>query len=223
MYALEKTAKARGSRVPPRLRLDLDFRRGWEDLVRRYDDVLRMQVVRTLRGAGLRPRRELVDERVQEVYCRLLAGGVGRLRRLRRWRESQVVSYLTQTAQRIVLDELRNDATLKRGRGVRIAYAGRLAELADRAVDPRASPEQEALRRDLCRLLLARCSSLVDRNLCPEDRRRALRVLRRSFLEGWSCDEIVRAEGGRLAASTVHGMVFRMRRRLRKSLIRSSA
>lgn len=212
--------KDRAGRVPPRLRRDAELRQGWEDLVQRYGELLRNQVCRTLRGAGVQPTRELVDERVQEVYCRLLTGGIHRLRQLRQWSEGQVVSYLSLTAQRVVLDEVRTVAALKRGRGVRICGAGRLTELADRAVDPRASPEEEALRRDLRRLLLTRCGALVDRNLCPEDRRRALRILRRSFLEGWSCDEIVEAEGGRLAASTVHGLVYRMRHRLRKSLRR---
>lgn len=204
-------------RVPPRERQVAAFQSGWADLVRRYDPLLRREVRRSLRVAGIFPRREQIDERVQEVYCRLLMGGPRRLRRLRGWSEGQIASYFSKAAQGVVLDEVRNLATLKRG-GLCIRFAGRLTELADSAADPRATPEEEALRNEQRRLLLDRCGAMVDPNFSPEDRRRALRILRRSFLEGWTCHEIVRAEGGRLAASTVHGVVYRMRRRLTRAL-----
>ena len=55
----------------------------WEDLVRWYGPLVRGQVHRLLRGSGVRPEPEQVDERVQEVYCRLLSGGARRLRLLR--------------------------------------------------------------------------------------------------------------------------------------------
>jgi DNA-directed RNA polymerase specialized sigma24 family protein len=185
---------------------------GWEDLVRWYGPLVRGQVHRSLRGAGfVRPEPEQVDERVQEVYCRLLSGGARRLRLLRRWSEGQVVSYLSRVAQGVVLDELRSRAAVKRGGG---ALVGRLREIADRAVDPRGTPEDQALLREGRRVVLARCHSLLDPNLCQEDRQRSLRILRRALLDGWTGEEIVRAEGGRLAASTIHALVHRVRRRL---------
>jgi len=185
----------------------------WEGLVRRYDPLLRKQVLRSLRRAGLRPDAEPVEDWVQEAYSRLLAGGAPRLRRLWSWSEAQVVTYLGRVAHGVMLDEKRALAAGKRGRG-RVLPGGRLAELADRAVDPRATPEEEALRRERRRLLFDRCASLADAKLAPEEHRRSVRILRRVFLEGWSGEEIVRAEGGRLAPSTVHAMVHRARRRL---------
>jgi hypothetical protein len=62
--------------------------------------------------------------------------------------------------------------------------------------------------------VLSRCRSLLDPKLRPEDRERSLRILRRALLDGWSSEEIMRAEGGRLAAGTIHTLVYRMRRRL---------
>jgi RNA polymerase sigma factor (sigma-70 family) len=186
----------------------------WEGLVRRYDPLLRMQVLRCLRRAGLRPEAEPVEDWVQEAYSRLLAGGAPRLRRLWNWSEAQVATYLGRVAHGVVLDEKRALAAVKRGGGFHIRQGGRLAELADRAVDPRATPEEEALRRERQRLLFHRCDALVDAKLCPEERRRSVRILRRVFLAGWSGEEIVRAEEGRLAPSTVHALVHRARRRL---------
>ncbi len=184
----------------------------WEDLIRCYDPLVRGQVHRSLRTAGVRPEPEQVDERVQEVYYRLLTGGSQRLRLLRRWSEGQVVNYLSRVAQGVVFDEFRSQAAVKRGGGSGVV--GRLCEIADRAVDPRGTPEDEALLREGRRVVLARCRSLLDPKLCQEDRQRSLRILRRALLDGWSSEEIMRAEGGRLAASTIHALVHRVRRRL---------
>ncbi|HEY0514436.1 MAG TPA: hypothetical protein VGH73_21215 [Thermoanaerobaculia bacterium] len=201
-------------RVPPVAGREVDVQRSWEELVRRYEPMLRIQVYRSVRRASLRPDSEQVEDWIQDSYCRLLMGGAPRLRRLRSWTEGQVVNYLARVAHGVVLDEKRAMAAIKRGRGFRICCGGRLNDLADRAVDPRCSPEENALRRERRRLLLARCDALVDSRLGPEEHRRSARILRRVFLAGWSSQEAIRAEGGRLAPSTVHAMVHRARRRL---------
>jgi len=81
-------------------------------------------------------------------------------------------------------------------------------------VDPRANPEEEALRGELRRLLFDRCEVLVDTRVPSEERRRAVRILRRVFVGGWTITEVLRAEGGRMARSSVHALIHRARRRL---------
>ncbi|HEY0558384.1 MAG TPA: hypothetical protein VGG20_29300 [Thermoanaerobaculia bacterium] len=186
--------------------------RGWEELIRIYDPLVRGRVHRLLRDARIAPEPEAVEERAQEVYCRLLTGGPRRLRLLRRWSEGQVVSYLSRVARGVVADEVRSRAAVKRGGGGRAA--GPLCAVSELAVDPRGTPEDDALLREGRRVVLARCRSLLDPNLGQEDRRRSLRILRRALLDGWTGEEIRRAEGGRLAASTIHSLVHRVRRRL---------
>jgi hypothetical protein len=186
----------------------------WEALVHDYSPIVRRQVRRSLRLAGVqRPQREQIDEREQEVYFRLVAGGSRRLRLLQRWNEGQRVSYLSRVAQGVVADEMRARATVKRGHGYRFKLVGRLCEIADQVVDER-TPEHDMLLREGRLAVLARCRSLLDPRLGPEDRERFLRILRRALLDGWSSEEIMRAEGGRLAAGTIHTLVYRMRRRL---------
>ncbi|HEX9943333.1 MAG TPA: hypothetical protein VGG03_15045 [Thermoanaerobaculia bacterium] len=204
-------------RISPRQRQEAAFQAAWEDLVRRYGPLLRGQVHRSLRSAGLPRQPEQVEERVQEVYCRLLTGGTGRLRRLRRWSEGQVVTYLTRVAQRVVVDELRAMAAAKRGGGLRVSFAGCLSEFADRTVDPGGTPEDRAMVSEGRRLLLQHCRLVADSMAAGPDRRRCLRILRLALLEGWSSEEIARAEGGLLAASTVDSLVHRIRRRLARS------
>jgi hypothetical protein len=190
------------------------FQASWEDLVGRYGRHVRGQVRWSLRRAGLRPEPDQVEDRVQEVYCRLLLGGAILLRQLRQWSEAQVIHYLARTAQRVVCDDQRAARAVKRGAGLQIALAGRLAELADRVADSRGTPEDLAIRADSRRELLARFRLLASNALSEEDRQRNLRVLRWALIEGWSSHEIVRAEGGRLAVSTVDTLVHRAKRRL---------
>lgn len=186
----------------------------WEALIHSYKPVVRRQVTRSLRLAGVsRPRHEQIEEREQEVYCRLLAGGSRRLRLLQRWNEGKRVSYLSRVAQGVVADEMRARAAVKRGYGYRFMRIGRLCEIADRVVDER-TPEHDVLLREGRLAVLSRCRSLLDPRLRPEDRDRSLRILRRALLDGWSYEEIMQAEGGRLAAITIHSLVHRVRRRL---------
>jgi DNA-directed RNA polymerase specialized sigma24 family protein len=200
-----------------RRREDL-FQASWEELVGRYGHHLQGQVRWWLYRAGLQPEPDQVEDRVQEVYCRLLLGGTVLLRQFRRWSELQVVRYLRRTAQRVVCDERRAANAVKRGAGFQIALAGRLGELANRVADSRGTPEEIAMVSEARRVLLARCRLLASAAMYPEDRQRNLRVLRWALVEGWSSQEIVRAEGGLLAVSTVDTLVHRARRRLAGSV-----
>lgn len=190
------------------------FQAGWEDLVRRYDPMLRGHVHHSLVRAGFAPEAEPVEDWVQETYCRLLGDGPPRLRQLRSLAEGQVINYLSRVVRGVIWDERRARAARKRGGGYRLRCGGRLAEIADRAIDPRADPEEEALRGERRQLVFDRCESLVDPRLPSEQRRRAVRILRRIFLGGWTISEVVRAEGGRMARSSVHALVHRARQRL---------
>jgi DNA-directed RNA polymerase specialized sigma24 family protein len=200
-------------RISPKMRREEAFQAAWEELVGRYGAILQGQVRRSLRNAGFPLEPEQVEERVQEVYYRLLMGGAGRLRRLRRWSQAQVVAYLSRISQRVVVDEVRAQAAAKRG-GLRHSFVGRLSEVAERTADPRGNPEEEAILAEGRRLLLERCRLFAESMIWRKDRERCLRVLRLALLEGWSSREISRAEGGRLAASTVDSLVHRARRRL---------
>ena len=193
---------------------ELAFQAGWEDLVRRYGPMLHGQVYRSLLRAGFAPDAEPVEDWVQETYCRLLDGGPPRLRQIRSLAGGQVVNYLTRVAHGVITDERRARAAFKRGGGYRLRPGGRLTEIADRAVDPRATPEEAALRGEMRRLLFARCETLVDARLPTEERRRSVKILRRVFLGGWTTAEIARAEGGRMARSSIHALVHRARRKL---------
>jgi len=200
-------------RISPKVRREEAFQAAWEELVRRYGDTLQSQVRQSLRSAGFPIEPEQVEERVQEVYYRLVMGGTGRLRLLRQWSRRQVVAYLARVAERVVVDELRALATIKRG-GPRLTFAGCLSELAGRLRDPRSNPEEQAMLGEARRLLLERCRLLVGSMIWRDDHERCLRVLRRALLDGWSSREISRAEGGRMAVSSVDTLVCRARQRL---------
>lgn len=206
-----RSSRRKKTRVRPQVRRDAATQSAWEDLFRNYGPLVRGQVCRSLRRAGLRTEQEQIEEREQEVYCRLLMGGSRRLRLLRSYDEKQRAGYLSRVAQRVVLDEVRAWSSVKRGG--RLTLTGHLSRIAHRIVETH-TPEDEVLLREGRRLVLARCRSLLDARQGTEYRDRSLRILRRALLDGWSNEEIMRAEGGRLAASTIHSLVHRMRRRL---------
>lgn len=186
----------------------------WEELVRRYGTLLALRICQVLRAWGQEPSPEQVEEMVQEVYVRLLTRGARRLEQCRAQSEKQVVVYLARVAERVVLDELRAASAWKRGSGVLVPLDPAETSPAAKTVDPGETPDVVAMRREIRRLLLQVGRSLHERADTRGDRRRNLRILRLALIEGWSSREIVRAEGGRLAASTVDTVVHRARRLL---------
>jgi len=186
----------------------------WGTVVSRHDGRLRSRVRRVLCRVGIRAYPELVDEVMQEIYCRLLEVGASRLRRCRGGSEPELIAYMLIIAERLILDRRRLALALKRS-GLDTVRLGRLGRRTRRAVeslaDPGPTPEEVALRRERQRLLLDRCRQL--RGL-GSGRRNAW-VIRMAVLEGYSSQEISAAAGGRLAPATVDTLVHRIRRRLR--------
>jgi DNA-directed RNA polymerase specialized sigma24 family protein len=188
----------------------------WEELIGRFGAGLKARVGSVLRRCGVRPRDEHVEEIVQEVYCRLLAGGSRRLRRCRATSESQVGAYLGRVAERVALDQLRAARAQKRG-GPSAAAAeadgrpgewwGGRGEGGERVVDPRANPEELVLRRERLRLFLERCGALAGRR----DYRRNARILALA-VAGMNSGEIARAVGGALTPRSIDGLLLRVRR-----------
>lgn len=205
----------------------------WEELIGRFGAGLKARVGSVLRRSGVRPRSEHVEEIVQEVYCRLLAGGGRRLRRCRATSESQVGAFLGRVAERVALDQLRAARAQKRGganaavgapaavgalgalgSGAAVEAEGWLGERwghrgghAERAVDPRANPEELVLSRERLRLFLERCGALAGRR----DYRRNARILALA-VTGMNSSEIARAVGGALTARSIDGLLLRVRR-----------
>jgi DNA-directed RNA polymerase specialized sigma24 family protein len=178
----------------------------WEELIGRYGSGLRTRVGNVLRRSGVPPRHEHVEDIVQEVYCRLLAGGGRRLRHCRASSESQVGAFLGRVAERVALDQLRAARAQKRGGDQAVHLSA-----AERAVDPRANPEEVALGRERLRLFLERCGALAGRR----DYRRNARILALA-VAGMNSGEIASAMGGVLSARSIEGLLARVRRYVAK-------
>jgi RNA polymerase sigma factor (sigma-70 family) len=184
---------------------------GWDQFVARYDRPLAAAVRRALARVGEPARRELVEETVQEVYCRLLERHA---RRGGLWRASdrELVGYLGRVARSVVIDQLRNARAVKRGgeRPRPVAVDAQDDPL-DRVADPRATPEERLLGRERRRLFLDRCRRSAGSRALG---RRDLRILELALLDGWSSREISRAIGGTLLPSSVDTLLHRLKRRL---------
>jgi RNA polymerase sigma factor (sigma-70 family) len=185
----------------------------WEGFIARFDRPLGAAVRRALARFGLRPRRELVEDLVQEAYCRLLEAGPlpgdfrGRSDR-------EVTSYLSRIARSLVVDRLRSRRAVKRGgdwRRVPAGSGGLEGDVVARVADPAPSPEDRLLAGERRRLFLDRCRRSAGSGRVG---RRNLRILELALLEGWSSREIAREVGGGMRASSVDTLIHRMKRRL---------
>lgn len=180
----------------------------WALLLRRYGGRLEAGARRALRLAGARAHREVVEDLVQEICCRLWEKRGASLRRFRGGSDAQASCYLRRLAENTALDVLRAASAQKRA--AKEPGAGEEASIAQ-LEDPGPTPEEWTLGREKRRLVLRRLRSLcAGRNTA-----RNAWILRRALIDGWTAREIGRALGLRSESSVVESLVFRARRQLR--------
>lgn len=190
----------------------------WSLLAARLTPRLRGAVLGTLTLCRVPRRADLVEEMVQEVWCRLLAGDRRALRGFRGASEREAAAYLRRIAAGIVLDRLRSESASKRD-------AARTLELepspraAARLVDRRGCPERRLLARERIRGLAALCGELIG------GRRRSERmtIVRLAVVEGWSSQEIASRVGEPWTVGRINSFLFRLRRRLEARGVRLPA
>lgn len=193
----------------------------WERFVELYGPAIEDGVRRALRRSAVRRRgdrrvtsgpsgvaepRDLVDDMVQECYCRLLEDGRRRLAGFRGLAEPEARAWLARLAERCTRDRLRWARAGKRGgRGLPARVLDAVS-----VPDPVASPEREAIGRQELRSFVRSCRRLA-RN------ERDARILRLVFLGGLTSREVASASRGAVSASGVDTVVHRFRLRLRSN------
>lgn len=182
----------------------LSFSSSAAAIVREHEGVLRARIWGMLERLGCHPGREMIEEILQETYCRIFGDA------LRRWRGTslrELLAYLGVIAERTALDHFRGAQAHKRN--LREVYLGR--RRIEQIADPR-DPEQDLLHAENQAVLLRSCHDLPERG----GRRRNAWVARLAFLEGLTNQEIASAAGGRLSPGNVACLVHRLRRRLER-------
>ncbi|HTQ79843.1 MAG TPA: hypothetical protein VMM92_07600, partial [Thermoanaerobaculia bacterium] len=141
-------------------------------MVGRFGPRLARQAERALLQVGVLPRTDLVEEVVQEVYCRLLEGDGRRLAACRAVNEGQATNYLGRVVERVILDQVRMRRAAKRGGGRLQLFSGLDEKRLGRwLADPAASPEDRLLAAERRQLLLARWRQVSDGPQGPRDLR----------------------------------------------------
>lgn len=172
--------------------------------IRDHQGVLCARIRRALTLMAVRPEPALVEEILQEVYCRLL--GMGALRRLRGRTPGELISYLGIIAERTAYDHARQSRASKRDGTREVRLTRRRME---QIPDPRQCPERDLLLAETERHFLGRCRDLPERG----PRGRNAWVARLALVEGWTSREIADVSGGRLSAAYVACLIHRLRRR----------
>ena len=177
--------------------------RSWESLVRRYRRLLAGVAGYAAQRYRLRLRPEEIEDLLQDVWCRLVQHWGGRLDL--DGGEGRVYAYLVRTTRNAVRDEVRARRTLKR-RHDRSAGSETTWDEARRRVDPRPSPEERAMLRQWRRVFRHRCRRVAGR--------RAVAIVERVVLDGWSSRELAALLGPPLSPSAIDTVVHRVRRKL---------
>lgn len=187
----------------------------WDALLERFGAALAAGVRKGLVIAGRAADGPIVEDLLQDTYCRLLARDARVLRRCRGRREGEIGSYLSHIARTVALDRVRADTAAKRG-GRFSAESEGGGTAARRATETAPSPEARAMRRECRRLFFRRCGAI----LVGPTRRRDLWLLYLSYFEGCTSREIADRLGGALTQSSVDSRIHRLRTRLARGGVR---
>jgi DNA-directed RNA polymerase specialized sigma24 family protein len=184
--------------------------RAWGEFVLRFQPLLRSSVARVLRRLDQRSSPEIIDDLVQDVYCRLLERGS---EAFRGDNEGEVVNYLKRVCESVAVDRLRGRITQKRGGGtIVIDLDPNRRTLGELIADGGASPEEMCLHRELRGILLDGCR-LHYRGPCPE---RNVAIFELAVLDGWTSREIADSFDWGLKTGSIDSVVHRQRRRLKR-------
>lgn len=177
----------------------------WREFERRFRPRLIAGIRRGLACTWERPQPDLLEELLQDCYCRLLENDRRVLHRCLRLKEPQVGSYILQVGRSVALDWLRRRGADKRGHGRTHAVdQDWLAELGNH----RPTAERRLCARETLESFWGACSDIVAASGRPSN----LELLRQVWFQQRPSREIA-AEVG-LATSTVDSVVCRTRRRL---------
>lgn len=187
-----------------------DSDRAWREFVHRFHPRLVAAVQRTLLRLDARSGDDdRVEDLVQEIYCRLLAGGRRNLQRFQGETEAELVVYLQRIAASVVVDRRRVALAGKRWGGVRVTYEEWFTVTLRQGVD-RESPEERLLARERRREFLLVCRSALGRRSTAT----TLRIARLALLEGWTSREIAAGLDGQMGVAGIDSVIYRLRRSL---------
>jgi DNA-directed RNA polymerase specialized sigma24 family protein len=178
---------------------DADWRGLIELLEPRMRSYLRWRLL-TLAG---RSSSDAVEERLQDVYCRLLDRSRHPLRACRAQSERALFAYLKRICASVVLDAYRRQAASKR----QFQHYGRTGSPDE--TQGTQTIERGALLAQLRRLLQEACLRATD---CPRRGRRNGWILERALVDGWTSREIAAVVG--IGPNAVDSVISRQRGRL---------
>jgi len=180
----------------------------WNDLVDRLAPCVRRGVVGALARANEPRAPELIEDLVQEVWCRLLDRGHEALSAFRGVDDRAAGAFVRRIAANVAIDRLRAEGARKR-------RPRRLVPLD--AVEPDAQPADRSRcpeRSLLARERVGEEIALWRQLLGPRLKRTGLRIAIWAWVEGLSSAEIGLRLGSGWPANRIDAILFRLRRRL---------
>lgn len=181
----------------------------WEELVRRYGEVIRRAVYSATETAEIAQCHDLRQELVQEVYCRLLENRRRYLRGFRGTSEGEARVFFTCVARSVVYNHSRRMRAQKRRPAGDGRYVGPLVP--SPSLQESFSPEVRLLQTELWQEFWRQALDTLRDRPCA---RRDLSIFHLYAVEGWTSREISNGLRGSLKPTSVQSVVHRVRNRL---------
>ncbi len=210
-----RVSQPRASQLSPSRPGSLDQEEAlWEELIRRHRGRLQARIRAALARCGLGTATDLVEELVQEVFCRLLERHGRSLSTGPAKNELVLAAYLGRMAERMVVDRVRYLAAAKRGGRRTLSLSEpAVARLAEAWPDRGPTPEQKLLSGDGWR---RRWRALAGLELGERGQRYLLALMLRA-IGGWTTREVAALLPDQPSAAAMDLRLHRLRHRLRRA------
>ena len=185
---------------------------GWDEFVRRFQPLIAIVIVRTLRRC-ITPNPNLVDDLVQESYLKLCANDFRVLREFKCHHECALMGFLKVVASNVAQDYLRNLLSLKRGSGKSEDDLEQVVLWKEPAVS-----SAEQMEREITLHQVQRC---LEKELAEPHRIRDCRIFWLYYREGLTAKAISRRAGIGLSVKGVESALFRLTHLIRTKLGRA--
>lgn len=176
----------------------------WKEFVRRFDDHIRLMLMRQSHLTSLR-FKAIADDLANNVYLKLLENSCNALRTFRCENENAIYQFLAVTAQRVVHNDWRRENAAKR-QHTKVFLNPTLLDILANPYAP--SPDEKLMLESF----MQEVNNILDEVITDHARERDKKIFLLHVYEGLTAQEISREVG--LAPKSILNIIASIKKRL---------
>lgn len=185
----------------------------WRELVRRFHPVIAAAVLRTARR-HCEPPRQLLDDLIQDTYCKLCNDNYRLLRAFQPEHSNSIYGFLQVMAANVVHDHFKAERAGKRGAGHKIESISDRVQ-SDPAARAKAAGSSEAMERQL---RLREIEDLLPRVATGPEHHRNCMIFLLYYRQGLTASEIAALPSLGLTTKGVESILARLIQMIRSHI-----